>query len=363
MEDLIFTVPSEDDLPKMRRLWKETFNDTDEYLDIVFNNYVDTTYCLVCKNSDKLVAQLIGIPYNFYFYGKEIQGLYMCGLATLPDYRGMGIMGKLISLSDQIISRYSFPFSFLIPADSHLRSYYSKFGFLDTHLLKHYKIKNYTCDDFSVTNIVKEGCHGNDMFTTQDGAQVNFQVVSNATLSADLLKEIISIAIQNEIENNGTFHIIHNERDWRLVIKEKLESGSVLVSDRTSRSSVFFIDQEGGVELISGDVANAETILSDLMRHFLKNESETLYEKPLDRLSVDGGKRKIVEEEETEYGMVRFSERFLSEILVSSQGSENRIFENPRGVVRKYGKMDFWENQDNLAVSLASQLQFRFMLD
>ncbi|MCM1377193.1 MAG: GNAT family N-acetyltransferase [Clostridium sp.] len=139
---------------KMRELWKDTFNDSDEYLSITFDNYYSEDYVATEFKGDRLVASLLSVPYDFVCkvgerYADEegtiigdggpvplgvkkfYRGLYLCGLDTVPELRGRGIMARLINEIAERGMGMGYDFLFLIPADSRLRNYYRRHGFSD----------------------------------------------------------------------------------------------------------------------------------------------------------------------------------------------------------------------------------------
>ncbi len=118
----------------MMELWKDTFHDSSRYINLVFDTYFYTENVFYCYDGDKLIAALLGVEYEFGMLdnsGKPIRvkGLYLCGLATHPEYRRKGIMATLMEMAENSAKRRGLDFTFLIPADSHLREYYKKKGY------------------------------------------------------------------------------------------------------------------------------------------------------------------------------------------------------------------------------------------
>ena len=109
----------------MKQLWVATFHDREEYVDLVFDTYFRPEYCAWKYEGDRLVATLLGVPYKFDSLYGSLSGLYLCGLATDPDYRGHGVMSQLLEEINSTARQQGFDFTFLIPADEGLRRYYS----------------------------------------------------------------------------------------------------------------------------------------------------------------------------------------------------------------------------------------------
>lgn len=113
----------------MMRLWKETFHDTDRYVGMIFDAYFDPRLCLWSYEEKKLVSALVGVPYSFKSTRGELRGLYLCGLATDPRFRGNGLMSRMIEEANERALSLDFDFTFLIPADAGLRKYYEDRGY------------------------------------------------------------------------------------------------------------------------------------------------------------------------------------------------------------------------------------------
>lgn len=117
------------------RLWKDTFHDTDRYIRIVFDAYFNPENICVRYDGHSLVAALLGVPYRFVIPHAEgvryLSGLYLCGLATRPEYRKQGIMSRMMEeIQARAVDR-GLDMTFLIPADAHLREYYRQRGYFD----------------------------------------------------------------------------------------------------------------------------------------------------------------------------------------------------------------------------------------
>ena len=125
----------------MMELWKDTFHDSDDYIRLVFDTYFNRENVHVRIEDDRLSAALLGIPYEFSMPQScpahpRLRGMYLCGLATRPEYRRRGIMSSLMLEAEQDAFQRGFDMTFLIPADSHLRDFYRRAGYLDLSFRK-----------------------------------------------------------------------------------------------------------------------------------------------------------------------------------------------------------------------------------
>lgn len=113
----------------MRCLWSRIFGDTEEYVDLVFSTYFNPDLCVWRYDGDYLEAALVGVPYQFGSVFGTMRGLYLCGLSTVPECRGRGLMTDMMREIEERARRSGFAFVFLIPADRGLRKFYDDRGF------------------------------------------------------------------------------------------------------------------------------------------------------------------------------------------------------------------------------------------
>lgn len=125
----------------MMELWRDTFHDSMRYIELVFDAYYrpEHSFTRYCEN--RLIASLLAIPYEFQILkndGKreKLRAVYLCGLATRPEWRKKGIMSDLVKETEMYFQTRGFDMAFLIPADDHLRNYYMRMGYYDASFRK-----------------------------------------------------------------------------------------------------------------------------------------------------------------------------------------------------------------------------------
>lgn len=116
---------------QMMILWKDTFHDSDEYVELIFDNYFNPEFIEYREEKGNVISALLGIPYSFGNGRHQIRGLYLCGLATKDEFRHRGIMNDLLYKINAKAASKGFHFSFLIPASESLRKYYYDRGYAD----------------------------------------------------------------------------------------------------------------------------------------------------------------------------------------------------------------------------------------
>ena len=115
--------------PCIREMWKIVFEDTEEYLDLLFTEKYKPKNTLVYLDEGKPVASLQMLPYSITFYGERIEFYYLMGLCTLPQYRRRGYMEQLIMSSHEVMCERKIPLSVLVPAEEWLFGFYEKYGY------------------------------------------------------------------------------------------------------------------------------------------------------------------------------------------------------------------------------------------
>ena len=124
-----------------RRLWKEVFGDSDEFIASFINHFYNEENMLCIEQDGKMLSMLHIIP--FELNGSKVAYIY--AVATDADARGKGYAGKLIRQAIEKAQSQGYKAIFTLPADDMLRSFYSKFGFKGRYAIK---FETKECFDF-----------------------------------------------------------------------------------------------------------------------------------------------------------------------------------------------------------------------
>ena len=116
----MLTTPNNSDIPELKALWHNIFEDDPKDIDKFFKTLFKYNNSLIWKANDKIVSMLYMLPYE--------HSIYLYALATLPDYRGRGIMKTLINEAFKIAKTKHAKALFLIPATG-MEAYYEQLGF------------------------------------------------------------------------------------------------------------------------------------------------------------------------------------------------------------------------------------------
>lgn len=114
---------------QVKELWQRCFDDSEAFVEMYFRLRYNDRINEPWIENGKLVAALQTIPYPMTYLGETVNTAYVSGACTHPDYRGRGIMKKLLLQAFTSMLQQGITFSTLIPAEPWLFDYYAKMGY------------------------------------------------------------------------------------------------------------------------------------------------------------------------------------------------------------------------------------------
>ena len=121
----MFRIARESDLPQLRQIWKDIFHDTDSFINWQMNRRFVAELCAVCEEGGRIVSCLYGYPLPLSFGEKTVDNILVSGVATLPEYRGKGLMKRLFEFYLNHLYVLDVPLISLTPANP---AYYGCIG-------------------------------------------------------------------------------------------------------------------------------------------------------------------------------------------------------------------------------------------
>lgn len=169
------------DIPSLRNIWHISFGDSEEYINMFMENRFEKAKTVVCEENGEAAAMFFLFPCEMIASGKGYPSLYLYAAATLPNYRGRGIMGNMLSFAEEYAGKSGFDFIILSPAEESLYGYYRRFGFIECFRGAEIYIEakeseknplkasdNNTAEGFTLRNRIIKACGGvlwdNDFF-------------------------------------------------------------------------------------------------------------------------------------------------------------------------------------------------------
>lgn len=119
----------EKDIPGLKEIWHISFGDSKEYIDMFMEHQFKGALTVVYEEDSKILSMFFLFRCDFSINEKTHPSFYLYAAATLPQYRGKGIMGKMLEFSKSYAAEKDFDFIILSPAEKSLYDYYGRFGF------------------------------------------------------------------------------------------------------------------------------------------------------------------------------------------------------------------------------------------
>ncbi|MBQ3417966.1 MAG: GNAT family N-acetyltransferase [Ruminococcus sp.] len=121
----VYRTHTDRDLPQLKKIWLSCFEEKEEAAELFFERNKGSFHAYVCEEDGGLVSALYLI--DCILNGEKAH--YLCGAATLPEYRGRGSMSALIAYALDDAKRRGDCFSLLFPASDSLYGFYAKYAY------------------------------------------------------------------------------------------------------------------------------------------------------------------------------------------------------------------------------------------
>jgi predicted acetyltransferase len=120
---------TEADRSQLVRLWQICFHDEEDTIQLFLQRLNQDVSCRVDEQDGKVVAAAYLIDAKMTTPRGLVPVWYEYALGTLPEYRGKGIMTRLLDNIRKEARRRKIPYTALVPAEEKLAPYYEKQGY------------------------------------------------------------------------------------------------------------------------------------------------------------------------------------------------------------------------------------------
>lgn len=118
--------PTTDLIPQLRTVWKDSFGDTDEFLDSFFSTGFSPSHCRCLTVEDRVAAVL----YWFDVSCKGKRMAYLYAVATAPAFREQGLCRRLMKDTHAHLSLRGYSGILLVPDGEALSRMYAGLGYI-----------------------------------------------------------------------------------------------------------------------------------------------------------------------------------------------------------------------------------------
>ncbi len=123
---MIISTPLLSQIPALRSLWKDSFGDTDSYLDTFFQTAFHPDRCRVVTDDNQVVAALYWFSCTYH----EQPIAYIYAVATDKQYQGRGICHKLMEDTHTHLRALGYQGTVLVPGNEGLFRFYESMGYI-----------------------------------------------------------------------------------------------------------------------------------------------------------------------------------------------------------------------------------------
>lgn len=168
----MITIRVSDELDKEQQtaLWISCFGDTRRCVDLFYAHCGKTARSLVALDGENLVSMLYLLPAALKIGGKSFSAEYVFAACTAPDYRGQGIMARLLEEAERSARESGTDYLFLLPAESSLYDYYRKFGYQTAFYKKVLCFNRAQAEDRAKEAAFVTDCTPNSLLTLREQA-------------------------------------------------------------------------------------------------------------------------------------------------------------------------------------------------
>lgn len=127
--DIILRPSRRADLDGLKKLWKMAFGDSDIYINDFFEHFGENS-SFVAERDGSVVSGIHLLPAGYFFNGegKRLNCVYAYALATMPEYRNMGLASAVVKASIDS-SLESYDCNIICPAGLGLFPFYEGLGY------------------------------------------------------------------------------------------------------------------------------------------------------------------------------------------------------------------------------------------
>lgn len=140
-------------LHALKKIWKQCFGDSDEYINAFFEKGFKPEYSLIALYDLKPVGMMYTLPAMMNHRGKEYMGEYLYAVAVKPEYRNMGVMRAMEEKAVELARKQGLSFLSLVPEHTDLYKMYEKLGYRTAYynyIRTHMPFKQLRTDNVSI---------------------------------------------------------------------------------------------------------------------------------------------------------------------------------------------------------------------
>ena len=125
---MIIRQAQDTDLDSIKNIWRISFGDSDEFIEFHFSHANDLSHTFLVEIDGFIAAMVSVLPAELSLDKEHTVG-YIYAAATLPEFRGRGIMGRLLSYCESYAVKGGYTALALVPSSTSLFDFYAAHGY------------------------------------------------------------------------------------------------------------------------------------------------------------------------------------------------------------------------------------------
>ena len=209
-------------------LWTAKYHGPKDYLYLLTDTYFNSDHVVYHIEDNKIVATIMGIPFDFGYGEKKLKGLFLFGLVTEDKYRRQGIMTRLLQ-DINLRAQQHVDFTFLIPISDLNADFYRKRGYFNSFFLleqRYTSVHDFYYDlQFSLFDKDER------IKDLKEKLYKSIQVKVFDDHSGMTPDSIISFLESQEKKARSSVNLVHTKKDWSIIlIKNRMNDDAVFVA-------------------------------------------------------------------------------------------------------------------------------------
>lgn len=123
---MIIRNPENKDIPSLKKLWSEAFNDSDAFIDSFFSVAYSEKRAMIAEVDSSVASMLYWFDASFL----EKKVAYIYGVATSKDFRNKGLCNALMTALHGHLKASGYIGASLVPSSEKLFDFYEKMGYI-----------------------------------------------------------------------------------------------------------------------------------------------------------------------------------------------------------------------------------------
>lgn len=134
----MFSLAKDGMRPALESIWKESFDDSDEFIRLFFEKRYNPNHCAVYTDNQGAAAAMLHMLPAYITQDSEIRPVqYIYAAATAEKYRGKGVMTALLTYAEKLTNSKGQRYCALVPGSKELFKYYERRGYQNCFGTRH----------------------------------------------------------------------------------------------------------------------------------------------------------------------------------------------------------------------------------